>query len=322
MRRLLAEPRSVRAPEMKTGRRLRNPTRCLAAAVIAALLTGAAAAGFALGNGERFRRMFEEDIWAAGYYGNAANTEQLLDMGAGMDTTLVESGGLRFEMLDAIFDGQIAMLDLRMTVLDRALAERLLENGPLFQDMELLWEDSEDMMSWGYSARSWEVSEELEEGEYSLIFSVSGEDLSTGGRCSIRLRDLVYYNEHKQEEVLLPGEWTLSITLRPTEMIRLEPKAVCRVNGVDWILDNVVLSPLALGLAFHREDGGRHSDWSPARDLSIRLKSGKTLDVHGSRSEARSDSRVDARIEFPMPLDLEQAESLRVCGVDIPLLES
>ncbi len=322
MRRLLSNPESAWAPEMETGRRLRNPARWLAAAVIAALLTGAAAASLVLGGGERFRQMFEEDVWAADYYGNAADTEQLLGMGAGMDTTLVESGGLRFEMLDAIFDGQIAMLDLRMTVLDKALTEQLRENGPLFRDMELLWEDSGDMTSWGYSARSWEMSEDLEEGEYSLIFSIGGEDLSAGGQCGIHFGDLVYYNEQGREEVLLPGEWDLSVTLRPTELLRLEPGAVCRVNGVDWILDNVVLSPLALGLDFHREEDGRHSDWSPARDLSIRLKSGETLDVRGSRSEARNDSRVDVRIEFPMPLDLEQAESLQVCGVDIPLHES
>lgn len=74
------------------------------------------------------------------------------DLGAGMDTTLVESGGLRFEMLDAIFDGQIAMLDLRMTVLDLALTEKLRAYGPQFQDLDLMHEnieDSEYVLSWG-----------------------------------------------------------------------------------------------------------------------------------------------------------------------------
>ena len=74
------------------------------------------------------------------------------DLRAGMDTTLVESGGLRFEMLDAIFDGQIAMLDLRMTVLDLALTEKLRAYGPQFQDLDLMHEnieDSEYVLSWG-----------------------------------------------------------------------------------------------------------------------------------------------------------------------------
>ena len=95
MRRLLAEPWRAGLPEEEAGRRGRNPARWLAVVVIAALLTGAAAAGFALGGGERFRRMFEENTWAADYYKSAADTEQLLNLGAGMDTVLVESGGLR-----------------------------------------------------------------------------------------------------------------------------------------------------------------------------------------------------------------------------------
>lgn len=323
MRRLLAAPGGARGrfSEIGTERRPRNPARWLAAAVIAALLTGAAAAGLALGGGERFRRMFDENTWAADYYGNAADTGQLLDMGAGMDTTLVESGGLRFEMLDAIFDGQRAMVELRMTVLDPDLLEPLRENNAHFQDTDILLENGRDVMSWGYSAASWETEEDLEEGEYSLIFSINDEALNAGGRCNIRLRDLARFNRDAEQEILLAGEWTLSITLRPTEVLRLEPGAVCRVNGVDWTLDSVTLSPLALSLAFHREEGGRYSSWSPCRDLSVRLKNGEVLDLKGSRCEGRSDTRVDARIEFLIPLDLDQADSLHICGAEIPLRE-
>lgn len=344
MSRLLANPRSVREAERRTEaeRRLRNPARWLAAVVVAALLTGAAAAGLALGGGERFRRMFEENAWAADYYGNAADTEQLLDLGAEMDTTLVESGGLRFEMLDAVFDGQMAMAELRMTILDPALREELEElekldkGGPFFRDAEILLENGRDVGSWGYSSSSWRTNEDLEEGEYALIFSVNDEVLNTGGRCGIRLRDLVCWDE--EEKTLLRGEWTLSITLRPTEVLRLEPKEVCRMQGEDWILDSVTLSPLALGLSFHRESGGnspespgrdealrrsvserRQFPWLPLKDLSFRLKGGEVLEIKGSSAIGSSDTHVDARVELPMPLDLEQVEALRVCGLEIPL---
>lgn len=315
MRRLLAEPFS----NAETARKPRNPARFLAAAVIAALLTGAAAAGLALGGGERFRQMFEEETWAAGYYKGAADTEQLLGLGTEMDTVLVESAGLRLEMLDAIFDGQLAMAEVRMTLLDPALSGRLQEDGFHFGETEILLEDGRSVGSWGYSCASWETEEELEEGQYSLIFSVSDEALSAGGRCGICLRDLLCGFGEKQE-TLLAGEWTLSITLRPTEVLHLEPEAVCRVNGVDWILDGVTLSPLALGLTFHREDeGGRYSDWSPCRDLAIRLKSGEVLELKGTTGVGASDTQVEARVEFLVPLNLERVESLRVCGAEIPL---
>ena len=321
MCRLLADSWRGEAPPRGTERRLRNPARWLAAVVAAALLTGAAAAGLALGSGERFRQMFRQDSWASDYYKNAADTEQLLGLGAGMDTALVESQGLRFEMLDAIFDGQRAMVELRMTVLAPDLLESLRTAGPHFRDTGILLESGRDVGSWGYSTASWETEEGLGEGEYSLIFSVNDEALNAGGRCGIRLQDLVS-GVGEEQKVLLPGEWTLSITLRPTELLRLEPDAVCRVNGVDWILDGVTLSPLALRLTFHREDGGeRYSRWAPYRDLSLRLKNGEALDVKGSTSIGSSNSHIDMQVEFSMPLDLEQVEYLHVCGVDIPLHE-
>lgn len=319
MRRLFASRRG--APFPQGGRRPRNPARWLAAVIIAALLTGAAAAGLALGGGERFRQMFEKEAWAAGYYKDAADTEQLLELGTEMDTVLVESAGLRFEMLDAIFDGQLAMAEVRMTLLDPALLESLREDGFRFGETEILLEDGRNVGSWGYSCTSWETEEELEEGQYSLIFSVSDEALGAGGRCGICLRDLVC-GFGQEQETLLAGEWTLSITLRPTEVLHLEPEAVCRVNGVDWILDGVTLSPLALGLTFHREDeGGRYSRWSPCRDLAIRLKSGEVLELKGTTGVGASDTQVEARVEFLVPLDLERVESLRVCGAEIPLRE-
>ncbi len=238
---------------------------------------------------------------------------------------MLESGGLRFEMLDAVFDGQKAMVELRLTVLDPDLLERLQEQNPSFGETEILLENSRDVGAWGYSSAPWTEAypeEEAQAGQYSLVFSINDEILNAGGSCGIRLQDLVLYEYGSGAETLLPGEWTLFLTLRPTKVLRLEPDAVCRVNGVDWILDGVTLSPLALGLTFHREDrDGRYSRWSPCRDLSLRLKNGEILDIKGSAFVGSSNAEVEARIEFPVPLDLDQAESLRVCGVDIPLHE-
>lgn len=331
MRRLLADPRRSAEPPAKR----RISARWLAIAVIAALLGGAGAAGLALGNGERFRQMFEENSWAADYYEGAADTEQLVGMGAAIGTPVVEHDGLRFEVLDAIFDGQLAMMELRMTVLDPApaLLEKLQENGPFFRETEVLLGDAqEDMGSWSYHAASWETEKDLEEGEYALIFCINDKALNGEGRCSLRLRDLGRFNEAK--EPLLAGEWTLSLVLQPAEVVQLEPNAVCHVNGVDWVLDSVALSPLVLRLSFHREDQGerysdqerysdwvRYSKWVPSRDLFLHLKNGEVLDVKGGSGIRASDKQMDAQVEFLMPLDLEQVDHLSICGEDIYLHE-
>lgn len=329
MRRLLAAPRSAGEWLLgnETKRRPRNPARWLAAVVVAALLTGAAAAGLALGGGERFRQMFEKDTWAADYYGNAVDTEQLLDLGAGMDTALLESGGLRFEMLDAVFDGQTALLELRVTVLDPELLERLREDDgtAMFMKTEVCSEEGEDVGSIGLSCRSWKnEGSDLEEGQYSLLCSFSGESLGLGGRYSLRLEDFTLFpQETGSGDVLREGPWTLSVSLRPTEVLRLEPNAVCQVKGIDWILDGVTLSPLALGLSFHREDDGRYSDWFgwAYKDLSIRLKSGEVLELKGSTGVGSSNTQMNMQVEFLMPLDLEQVEALCIYGMEIPLRE-
>lgn len=314
MRRLLADPRA-HAWEREE-RRIRNPARWLAVVAVAALLTGVAAAGFALGGGELFRERFEASGWA-GAYRSAADTEQLLSLGAEMDTTLVESGGLRLEMQDAVFDGQMAMIAVRMTVLDPvALARLREENAGYFGMTEIVTESGQAVGSHGYS-----TSKERE-GQYNLIFTLSDESLGAGGRCSLHLRDLVYQDEAADYErkTLLPGEWTLTITLRPTEVLRLEPNQICRANGVDWVLESLTLSPLALRMSFYRREEGRYSDWGPYKNLTIHLKNGEVLDMKGcSTGIGASDRAMDVQVEFPMPLDMEQLDYLRVCGVDIPL---
>lgn len=322
MRRLLTGPYSGAegAAEPETARKSRNPARWLAAVIVAALLTGAAA-GLALGGGERFLELFEKNEWAAGYYKGAADAEQILDMGAGVDAPLAEAGGLRVELLDAVSDGQVAMLEVRITALDPELLERLDNSGMLlFAEKSFQPEEGEAAKYLGGECRSWELEEDLDEGQYSMLLSFGGESISAGGRCSFRLEDLVLFpKEAKSGEVIPMGPWTLSVTLRPAEVLRLEPGAVCRTSGIDWILEDVSLSPLSLWLDFYREDGGRYSDWVPYKDLALCLKNGEVLDVKGTTRSGISNSHLKIEVLFPVPLDLEQVESLRVWGTDIPL---
>lgn len=322
MRRLLAEPwaeETAQGPE--AARRFRNPARWLAAAVAAALLTGAAA-GLALGGGERFRALFEKNEWAADYYQGAANTKQILDMGAGMNASLAEAGGLRVELLDAVSDGQVAMLELRITALDPELLERLKDSGMmLFAEHTFQPEDGEAAEYAGGDIRSWELEEGLEEGQYSMVLVFGGESISAGGRCSFCLEDLVLFPKGRSKGEVIPmGPWDLSVTLRPAEVLRLEPGVVCRTNGIDWILEEVILSPLSLRLDFSGENGGRYSDWVPYKDLALCLKNGEVLDVKGSTRSGTSNGHLKIEVLFPVSLDLEQVESLRVWGgVEVPL---
>lgn len=325
MRRLLTEPRSGAAgtAEPETAGKPRNLARWLSVAVIAALLTGTAA-GFALGGGARFRQLFERNEWAADYYGGAADTGQVLDMGAGMDAPLAEAGGLRLELLDAVSDGQVAMLEVRVTALDPELLERLRDSSlMLFAERTFQSEEGEAAEYAGGSCRSWEQEEALEEGQYSILLSFGGPSISAGGRYRFHLEDLVLFPKGQSSGEVLPmGPWDLSVTLRPAEILHLEPDAVCRTSGIDWILEDVRLSPLSLWLDFYRYDGGRYSDWVPCKDLALCLKNGEVLDIKGTTRIKTSDDHLNIEVLFPIPLDLEQVDRLRVWGgTEIPLRE-
>lgn len=298
----------------------RTPARWLAVVVVAALLTGTAA-GYALGGGERFRRMYEESVWAQ-RAGGAMNTEQLLDMGAGIDTALVEADGLRFEVLDAVSDGQRAMVDIRLTVLDPDLLEQVREDpgGLGFGEQEIVPETGEPPRSSGLRICSWTGGEALEEGQYSLLCSMTDESLSEGGRYSFCLRDLTFWTDGGEETTLRSGTWTLTVTLRPTEVLRLEPERVCRIEEAEWLLERVTLSPLALQMSFRRLSGNVRTQWYPFRDLEIHMEDGSVVTQEDCVTGIGAGDRyVDGQLEFPMPLDLERVAFIRVCGEEIPL---
>ncbi|MCI9579423.1 MAG: hypothetical protein HFF98_11330 [Oscillibacter sp.] len=322
MRRLLAEPRRAgeAAREPETTRRSRNPARWLAAAVIAALLTGAAAG---LGSEGWFRQLYEESFWAR-EYGDAADTDQLLGMGVETGTAPVEADGLRIEILDAVFDGQIALFAIRVTVLDQALLERLQgEDGSL--SLGYTWGRSENGDFFGTFSFSPLEEDGMAEGQYLAEFSVFNEALSSAGLCRIQIEDLVLFPpEGGRGEVLRKGPWVLSAAMRPTEVLRLEPGRVCRVDGEDWVLDSLTLTPLALRLTMHRleEPSPETENGYFFPDLAFHMKDGSTVTPSRySRSTSDGGGTRQLDIRFPMPLDLTQVEYLQISGEDIYLEE-
>lgn len=319
MRALLAEPRCAAGgpQEAEDTGRPRIPTRWLAIAILAALLTGTAAAGLTQGDGAWFRRRFEASPWA-GDYDTAADIGQLSDLGAEMNTTLAESGGLRFEMLDAVYDGQTALIAVRMTVLDPALLERL-QKAETLPSVGLEFQEAETANgSYGYR-----IEDGPEKGQYSLEISVTGETLNSDGRYSFRITALALIPLGGGDgEILRQGEWTLTVTPQPIEPLILEPKRVFQVNGVDWMLDKVVLSPLTLRLSSHCMAAKRQALWSPWEAVEIHMKDGEVVDSRGCSGGSNNGGyTADAGMSFPVPLNLEQAAFLRVWGQDIYLEE-
>nr|WP_325212451.1 hypothetical protein [uncultured Oscillibacter sp.] len=319
MRRLLAEPRSAGERPDETKRRLRNPARWLAAAVIAALLTGAAAVG--LGSGDWFRQTYEESYWAR-EYGDAANTDQLLDMGVETGAAPAEADGLRIEVLDAVFDGQIALFAIRVTVLDPELLEQLQEEHSVL-GLGLTSVFTEGGGVFGDFNSS--PLEEEAEGQYTSQFSILSESLSSAGLCRIEIQDLVIFPpEHGLGKVLRKGPWTLTASPRPTETQRLEPGRVCEIGGEAWTLESLTLTPLALRLTMQGPEGaGRPPEyWSENGNLTFHMKNGDSLTPGGtSRGIPDVGGAYQVDILFPVPLDLDQMESIELYGQDFSLTE-
>lgn len=324
MKKMLADPwgyvrRQAAAPEKPLVRR-RNPARWAAVAVVAALLTGTAA-GYALRGGAFFQRMFDTSPWAA-QYGGAADTEQLLDMGSQTLGAVVEDEKLRLELVDAVSDGQFAMVAIHMTLLDPAVLEGLAMELPHFLDTDISRvsggpEDS-TVGSYGTSVRPWLGPDGAETGGYSLIFSIDDGALLDGGDYRITLRDLGFFGKDDYE-VLAPGTWTMDVSLLPGEVVSRAPEQVCEIAGTAWVLERVTCSALALKLEFR---GGEAEvsfrDLSSSLNPVVRLKNGMSIGSEGySCGIVGSMDDIEVTLEFQMPIDVETVESVTVCGQEV-----
>lgn len=314
MRKLLADPfgyaRRQRTASEQPARGY-GYVRWGVAAAIVVLLTGTAA-GYALGGGAFFQQMFDESPWAA-HYGGAADTEQLLQMG-GTAGDAVESDGLRLSVVDAVSDGQMAMVSVQMTVLTEL--ESADPGNICFQDLDILPLDGREKADFGYglSIRPWPDAE----NQYLLILSITDTALEQGGSYRITMEDLSSHGADGPE-VLLPGIWELEVTLQPAD-----PQPYCAerpftVGDGEWVLTRAAVSPLALILEFQVPETGmdlRNLDTllSPV----IRMKGGETIEQHDCVMGITAYSgHVEVTLEFQMPLDVEKIDSISVFGQEL-----
>lgn len=327
MRRMLADPwgyvrRRAASPEKAPVRR-RNPARWAAVAVVAALLTGTAA-GYALRGGAFFQQMFDTSPWAA-QYGGAADTEQLLDMGSQSLGAVVEDEILRLELVDAVSDGQFAMAAMHLTVLDNAVLEALGPEFPHFLETDIcqVSGDSEggSVKGFGVSVRRWIGPEGAEAGQYALIFSVDDNALLNGGEYRITLQDLGAYQKDGYE-LLAAGTWTMDVSLLPGEVVSCSPEKTFEINGTDWVLERVTCSALALKLEFHSQEEAEISlrDMDVCLNPVIHLKDGRTIGNEGYVCGIMGGlDYMDVTLEFQMPIDMEEIDSVAVFGQEICL---
>lgn len=310
----------VTGPSVKHRKRMRSllagswkPMRWAAALALAALLTGTAA-GYALGGGAIFQRMFDESPWAS-VYGGAADTKQLLDMGGQLDTVLVESNGLRFEMLDAVSDGQMAMVSVRLTVLEK-LDEIRDDPGRMdFAEYRIAPAGGSSVSSYGLSTCAWPYGDGLQEGQYELLFTINDTALAQGGAYEICLTD---FRSGPEGATLLPGSWTLAVTLQPAGVRTLYPGRTCRVDGGDWRLERLAVSPLALTMEFRCLEKRDRIGLDILEDVAVHMADGQIIRREDSTfGLSGSPESIRLTMEFQMPLDAGQIRSVTVCGEEI-----
>lgn len=86
------------------------------------------------------------------------------------------------------------------------------------------------------------------------------------------------------------------------------------------MLDRVTLSPLALRFSLHCLVQERQDYRDVSEGLEIHMKDGTVVDRRGCASGTSGNGHTAAaQLDFPMPLDLEQVDFLRICGQGIRL---
>ena len=333
MKRMLADPwgyaRRLRAAETAETppHRRKTPARWLTAAVVAALLTGTAA-GYALRGGAFFQKMFEESAWAA-HYGGAADTGQLLEMGGGGLGVAAEDAHFRFELLDAIAEGETAMAAVRVTVLDTALLEEAFGAATVSPGKFL--EEGGSFLDTGTTSTEYcyaDMDPTLAEDQLLMIYRTDGE--RTGGEqtLEIEFRDFGYTrydgeDPNGEDVVLVPGTWTIPVELRFRAIREMEIGRKIQADGCAFTLDRIRLSALSVGLDIHcgQEDAEHLSEL--LRSATFLMEDGRAVEAVGyclaGKGEDEAGYASEVLYEFGMPLERDRLSALCIGGERISL---
>ena len=323
MRRMLADPwryaRRLRAeePRRQTARRRMLPRRWVLAAVIAALLAGTAA-GYAIRGGEFLRSVFDRSPWAEEYAG-AADTEQLLDMGGELLNTVIEDEHFRFELLDAVSEGENAMAAVRLTVLDTQMLEEAfgavtVAPGYFLDRSGTFFETSSSSTSYRYP----EDDPTLADNQMLMIFTSSGNAAGEDRHCTITFRDFGYCEDvsagEESEVVLVPGEWTLEMELSFDGGLVLTGSWPLDIADTRAVIEEIQVSALSLSMKIRCDWAEFDAVGELLRDTEICMEDGCRVPYTGLSIGGGGDGRIHVRYSFGMPLDRERVTGLDISG--------
>ena len=328
MRRMLADPwRYVRRlrdeePRRQTARRRTLSRRWVLAAVIAALLAGTAA-GYAIRSGEFLQSVFDKSPWAEEYAG-AADTEQLLDMGGELLSTVVEDEHFRFELLDAVSEGGNAMAAVRLTVLDTQMLEETF--GAVTVAPGYFLDQSGTFFETGSSSTSYRYPEDdptLADNQMLMIFTSSGNAAGEDRYCTITFRDFGYCEEasagEEAEVVLVPGEWTLEMELSFDSGLVLAGSWPLDIGDAQAVIEEIQVSALSLSMRIRCDWAEFDAMGELLRNTEICMEDGCRVPYAGLSIGGGGDGQIDVRYSFGMPLDRERVTGLDISGQMISL---
>lgn len=105
----------------------------------------------------------------------------------------------------------------------------------------------------------------------------------------------------------------------PTRCLRtLAENLPCQIGGEDCVLEEVTVSALALNAVISGSIAP-----NALEDPVIHLKNGKDVGHEGyACGIAGDDEGLKLSLEFQMPLDVDQIDSVTICGQKIPVPEA
>lgn len=285
------------------------------AAVIAALLGGSALA-YSLTGGQFFRQLFLKEAGDVSAY---MDTDQLLEMGGGNVGTVLETEEVRLELLDAVSSGNSAMIAIRVTA--KPLTEFSLDGESCrnygFLKIQDSFTSGDDAFSSSTRYLFRDDDSTLGNNECILLLSYTSREPIPDGAYSIALYDLGCLDT---EEVLIPGQWQLSVDLNDADHYShtIKPETAYRFGDYTYVLDSVAVTPLSLTLKFSCESDSLDCDealWAQMDRLTIQLEDGTVLDgsqFYQSRTASGADGywSMTVGVEFGAPLPANSIRSL------------
>lgn len=235
--------------------------------------------------------------------------------------TAVEKNGLRLEVKQAVGDGHRVYAVFELT----SLTDLKMDRTCGFQEYEVEWSEEYGHSGISIDAEQNSVSKDGKTLRFGVEFTMDRQVYDQN--IVMRFEDFgkIFFIPKEETEVLAEGVWIIDFPLKYKKVSKTcNTDVLIQVKSGSVRLEKIDISPMSCFLEFHAAEYSEElrESWADGLHPKIRMKDGSVVSFRtrgASWTESGKTSRGTLEGNFSRLIDMEQMESLILCGEEIPL---